>query len=516
MFQAWRAAPCGMLRQTAKYAVARWAPGIVNFAAIMLYTRLLSQEEYGVYAVAVACVALTNALAYQWLRSGVRRFLIAYRDSRAEFLGTVTRSFAGLSPMLGLGILAAVLLQEEADRRALVAVGGLLLVTLAWVELNLEIVLADLKPGRYGVATMVRSVASLAGGAGLASLGFGVVGVVAGIALGYLVAGTWLGFLHRTVPSGHENLPGMQGELLRYGLPLTLTFALDFIVSSSDRLLLGVLAGVAAAGAYSAAYDLAQQGMTALMMTVNLGAFPMAVRAMETGGPAALQAQLKRHAVILLGLALPASVALVVLGPTLASVALGSEFRSAAAALIPIVGIAALAGGLKAYYFDLAFQLGRDTRRQVWVSGAAAIANVVLIPGVHSPLRCHRFGVGDGRVLCPGSWSQHRTSAALPDDADSLARMARHCARDDGNGCSDLAAARLARSDGAAPGLACRVVCVRWGGAGTRYRRHPPQGPVAGQCGTDPWRRRGSWTLELRQRRPGSPSAGTGPRSPAP
>lgn len=367
-----------MLRQTAKYAVARWAPGIVNFAAIMLYTRLLSKEEYGVYAVAVASVALTNALAYQWLRSGVRRFLIAYRDSRAEFLGTVTRSFAGLSLMLGLGILAAVLLQEEADRRALVAVGGLLLVTLAWVELNLEIVLADLKPRRYGVATMLRSVASLAGGAGLASLGFGVVGVVTGIVLGYLVAGAWLGFLHRTVPSGHKNLPGMQGELLRYGLPLTLTFALDFIVSSSDRLLLGVLAGVAAAGAYSAAYDLAQQGMTALMMTVNLGAFPMAVRAMETGGPAALQAQLQRHAVILLGLALPASVALVVLGPTLASVALGPEFRSAAAVLIPIIGVAALAGGLKAYYFDLAFQLGRDTRRQVWVSGAAAIANVVL------------------------------------------------------------------------------------------------------------------------------------------
>jgi len=367
-----------MFRQTAKYAVARWAPGIVNFAAIILYTRLLSKEEYGVYAVAVASVALTNALAYQWLRSGVRRFLIAYRDSRAEFLRIVTRSFAGLSLLLGLGILVAVLLQKEAERQTLVAVGGLLLVTLAWVELNLEIVLADLKPGRYGVATMIRSLASLAGGAGLASLGFGVVGVVTGIALGYVVAGAWLGFLHRTVPSGHKNLPGMQRELLLYGLPLTLTCALDFIVSSSDRLLLGALAGVAAAGAYSAGYDLAQQGMTALMMTVNLGAFPMAVRALETGGAAALQAQLKRHAVILLGLALPASVALVVLGPTLASVALGPEFRSAAAELIPIIGVAALAGGLKAYYFDLAFQLGRDTRRQVWVSGAAAIANVAL------------------------------------------------------------------------------------------------------------------------------------------
>ncbi len=367
-----------MFRQTAKYAVARWTPGIINFAAIALYTRLLTREEYGLYAVAVATIALTNALAFQWLRSGVRRFLIAYHDSRGEFLRLVKRSFAGLSLVIGVGVLATAFLQEQTQPRVLLAVGGLLLVSLAWVELNLEIVLADLKPVRYGVATMIRSLASLAGGAGLAYMGFGAVGLVAGIALGYLVAGIWLGFLHRAVPSGRGELPGVRRELLLYGLPLTLTFALDFIVSSSDRLLLGALAGVAAAGAYSAAYDLAQQGMTALMMTVNLGAFPMAVRAMETGGAAALQAQLKRHAVILLGLALPAAAALVVLGPTLASVALGPEFHSAAAELIPIVGVAALAGGLKAYYFDLSFQLARDTRRQVWVSGAAAIVNVVL------------------------------------------------------------------------------------------------------------------------------------------
>src|SRR5690606_31593212 len=143
----------------------------------------------------------------------------------------------------------------------------------------------------------------------------GAVGVVAGIAMGYLVAGAWLRFLHRASSGGAMWRPEIRRELLLYGLPLTLTFGLDFIVSSSDRLLLGALAGVAAVGAYSASYDLAQQGMAALMMTVNLGAFPMAVRALETGGPAALRAQLERHAVVLLGLALPAAAALAVLGP---------------------------------------------------------------------------------------------------------------------------------------------------------------------------------------------------------
>jgi O-antigen/teichoic acid export membrane protein len=225
---------------------------------------------------------------------------------------------------------------------------------------------------------LLRSLISLAAGAGLAALGYRATGVLAGIAMGYLAAGAWLMVLHRTREAARTPPVTLRRDLLRYGLPLTMTFGLDFVVNSSDRLLLGNLIGAAAVGAYAASYDLAQQGMTALMMTINLGAFPMAVRALELGGLDGARAQLLRHATVLFGVALPAAAALVVLSGNLAHVALGPEFRAGGALLIPIVGTAALLAGLKAYYFDLAFQLGRATRRQVWSSSAAAITNVLL------------------------------------------------------------------------------------------------------------------------------------------
>ena len=43
-----------------------------------------------------------------------------------------------------------------------------------------------------------------------------------------------------------------------------------------------------------------------------------------------------------------------------------------------MVGIAVFLGGIKAFYFDLSFQLGRRTVGQLWIAGAAATVNVVL------------------------------------------------------------------------------------------------------------------------------------------
>jgi O-antigen/teichoic acid export membrane protein len=73
-------------------------------------------------------------------------------------------------------------------------------------------------------------------------------------------------------------------DLLAYGLPLAVTFALNFIVHSSDRILLGWLISYEAAGTYAAGYDLTQMSLTLLMMVVNLAAYPQIVRSLETEG----------------------------------------------------------------------------------------------------------------------------------------------------------------------------------------------------------------------------------------
>jgi peptidoglycan biosynthesis protein MviN/MurJ (putative lipid II flippase) len=77
-----------------------------------------------------------------------------------------------------------------------------------------------------------------------------------------------------------------------------------------------------------------------------------------------------------------------VLTPQIAAVMVGEEFRTMTNRLLPWIALGAAASGIKAFHFDLAFHLGRDSRGLVICSSVAAATNVgfnlALIP---------RFGI---------------------------------------------------------------------------------------------------------------------------
>jgi len=367
-----------LLQHSFYYLLARGAPAAVSFLAVALYTRLLSPAEYGLYALVISAVGLANAALFQWLRLGLLRFLPAYREKQARLLSTLALGFGVLAGLTGVAGGVGFWIWPGSQARTLLGLGILLLWAQAWFELNLELVRSQLKPHRYGLLALAKSVSALAAGGLLAYLGRGVTGILLGLLLGFTVP--LLGVFRRHwngVRPGRADFKTLR-RLLGYGLPLTAAFILDFVVNSSDRLLLGWLSGSAAAGLYSAGYDLAKKSLWMLMMAVNLASYPLVVRALEKEGRDAARSRLRDIAIILLGVGLPGAAGLALLAPNLAGVLLGVEFRDAAAALVPWIALAVLLAGLKAYYLDMAFQLGRHTVGQVWVLLVAAVVNLGL------------------------------------------------------------------------------------------------------------------------------------------
>lgn len=367
-----------LLQHSALYTLARGLPGLINFTALAIYTRLLAPEEYGHYALVIAAVGLANAVLFQWLNLGLLRYLARYRDRKPIFLSTLVAGYLAvviLSAMLGLVLWSC---WPEAEMRALIGLGILFLWAQALFDANLQMAASQLTPQRYGLLAITKSLASLALGGTLAWWGFGAAGVLWGLIGGLILAVVlWAREEWRHLSPHHVD-KGLMGQLLSYGLPLTATFALTFVVSSSDRLLLGWLQGSHSAGLYAVGYDLPNQALGVLMMVVHLAAYPLAVHALEQQGRGAAQVQLKKNAIGLLSIALPATVGLVLLAPNIAQVVLGAEFRKAAVALSFWIAIASFLAGIKAYYFDLAFQLGQRTIVQVWIALVAATINLFL------------------------------------------------------------------------------------------------------------------------------------------
>jgi len=352
-------------------------PGLVNLLALVLFTRVLSEAEYGLYALTVAAAVLGHAFALQWLSLALLRLLHTGTWSRPVFLATVLRVFAVVlaTAIAGFALVAARLV--DPIPLGLLTVGALLLAGHSWFDLNLYLATADREPGRYAWLSLLKAGAGLTFGMVAALSGAGAVGVTAGVMAGYFTAGLVAFWREWRLAFGAPSDESLRRELVRYGLPLAAAFLLDYVVSTSDRLLLGALRSPADAGLYSPAYDLCQQALWALMMVVNLAAYPLAIQAVERGDLPARDQHFRQHFLLLAGLALPAAAGLGVLAPALSGF-LGPRFAPAARSLLPVIAAAILLGGFKSYYFDLSFQLARATRVQLLTVAVAAVVNLWL------------------------------------------------------------------------------------------------------------------------------------------
>jgi O-antigen/teichoic acid export membrane protein len=374
-----------LVRHSVAYFLARGVPGIISFASIAIYTRLLTADEYGRYALAVAGIGLAN-ISFQWLRLAVLRFSPAYQNRPRQLLSVILSGFLTIALLTGIIGGGAMMLWPDTEWRLLIGISILLLWARAWYELNLELTRIGLDPKRYGLLRLTKAVVGLGVGVLLILAGLGATAPLVGLIAGMTAAGIGLtGHMWKNTVCGWRLLKtDLAKKLLRYGLPLTASFALAFVVNASDRLLIGWMLGESQTGVYAAGYDLAQQTITTIMTIVNLAAYPLAVRALEKNGEEAAFRQLRKNGTLLMAVAFPSCAGLAILAPSVAQVFLGEAFQETGAILIPWISLAALLSGIRSYHFDLAFQLGNRTVKQVWVlAGAGALnllLNVILIP----------------------------------------------------------------------------------------------------------------------------------------
>ena len=373
-----------LLRHSSYYLLARGMPGLVNFAALAVYTRLLAPDEFGRYALVLTAVGLANVLLFQWLRLVLGRFLQAHHHEPERFLAGILALFLTLAvPVTGIGAMLAWWWPDPVWQR-LVALAVVLLLAQAWFELNLALARARLKPAWYARLLGTKALVALSVGGLLAWFGLGAAAPVAGLivahVLAFLVFGlaSWRGVLPRW-----PEATALRSQL-RYGLPLTVTFALGWVISGSDRLLLAWLMDEGAVGVYAAGYDLAFQSLTLVLTIINTAAFPLAVKALERYGLHEANEQMRQNGELIVAAALAGAVGLWVLGPYIVALIIGEAFRADALRLLPWVAFASALAGIKAYHFDMAFHLGRDSRWLIVTAGVAAtvnlILNIVLIP----------------------------------------------------------------------------------------------------------------------------------------
>ncbi len=367
------------VRHASLYGVSQAVTALVGFLSLLVYTRLLPTSEYGAYAVCMAAIQVAHVILFGWVGASINRFYpVVTEETRGPFLSTAGVTFVLISACtLVVGTIGFRGLLKQEWRLLLVPSLGLL-VAWAGVETILALTRAELAPGRFALASIGRSVFGLVGGAFLAAAGWGARGVLLGVMLGcgvsiLLEVVRYRGVVDGALPDSH-----LARTFAIFGIPVAVSFVLEWVLSSSDRLLLAWLTDTKTTGLYAAAYALAQQPVQAGAVIVSLAMYPVIVRSYDQGAQEELKRHLESAICAILAISIPAGVGLWVLTPNIAETLLGSDYHGLSPGVVGTVAAGVVLSGLRTAYTSLAFFLTKKTAHLTWSLLVGAVLNLGL------------------------------------------------------------------------------------------------------------------------------------------
>ncbi|MBW9114076.1 oligosaccharide flippase family protein [Rhizobium cauense] len=344
-----------MVRQISAYMIANAVSALFGFVSVVLFTRMLSPHEYGIYVVGTGVAGVLSTLLFSWIKFSVLRF-----DSEGGSKDVRTTALCGYAALVlfsPLVILATWLIAEDASAYVVPAVFVAFMVGL--FEFVQEVFRARQQTSAYMWSVILRAVLTLLFSFGLVMmLGMGGQGLLVSVACSYLVTllvyapGVWR-------RPRHPFDAGMLKDMLLFGLPMTVSSFIFVLHTVLDRIIIVTYLGETAAGVYGAAADLVRQIILFPGVAIGSAAIPVAIRLLAQDGHKATNRHLLETTEILLTVLMPMVVGLGLVAPGFASLILGAEFRDAAAVLIPILVFAWLFRSVSYQFVHVSFQLAK-------------------------------------------------------------------------------------------------------------------------------------------------------------
>lgn len=411
-----------LTRHLAGYLPVNLASAIAAFGGVFVFTRLLSPDEYGRYALCLSLMALLHTLTLTWVEAAGFRF-----HARAAAQGRLPDHFRTGIALIWRSLLLAILvwavvylfLRGVPGYARILPWIAVLMPLATILKFALEAHRAGQDVGRFARVQTAQILLGFTLGALLAwQTGLGAAAPFAGLAVAAgLLAVRESAFVFHSARGGK-----VDGEFKRqwagYGWPIAAALALDLILSAADRFLIAAFLGEGAVGAYAAGYGVADKTVLLICAWAAMAGAPLIMAAYETRGPdgAAREARGLIRTLLLFGM--PAASGLALVADPLSRAMIGEDLREAARPIIPWIAFAGLLNGLLIHYASEAFQLARRTGLRAALmtvpAGLNIVLNLLLLPAlgvmgaVYATVLSYAAGVGllalVGRSLVALPW----------------------------------------------------------------------------------------------------------------
>jgi len=323
-----------LFKDISKYLPSHVIPAIVGIIGIPIITRLFPPEDYGNYVLVLATVSVLSAIASAWLRASIVRFFSAYNlDNRIkELYATVVKltiaSIVAVS-LIFVGILFFAQGHISANLYFLMHIGLLLFMATSCLEVLLSFLRARRQVTWYSSMMIWRSVAGLGFGVALVFVfHYGIEGLLWGafLSIGIALPLVWKVAIGKLLLKEGKIRSSMALEIGKYGFPIIAVNIASWVMSLSDRYILGFFRGSAEVGIYTSSYTISEHTMLMIASLFTLASAPIGFNVWESQGAKASREFLHKLCRYYILIGLPAAVGLSVLAKPAISVLTAPEY----------------------------------------------------------------------------------------------------------------------------------------------------------------------------------------------
>jgi O-antigen/teichoic acid export membrane protein len=361
-----------LISQTAINFAANAFSAVFGLLNVILFTRLLSTTEFGIYALGLGFAVIVSTVTSSWVRLYIMR--TEPRGGRTD-VRTIALPGLLLSCLFAPVAYVAGLFSGLQSGAAMAAV--IFGLAFSVFDTTIELLRARFQAFTVMKATVIRAALLLIFGViFVLLLGTGIALLISA-ALAYFTATllltrqTWRGTTLRF--DGPRLF-----SLAKAGLPLTLSLSLLAISATVDRFIIAHLSGAAVAGQYAAGVDLVRQTLIIPAISAAATFMPMAVQILSNRGAEATREHLTECLELLLAITIPAALGFAVVSHHVAYVILGPDFRDLAVVVMPIICVMMVFQILTYQYVHIGFLLSDRNSLYLINAGSTMIFNCIL------------------------------------------------------------------------------------------------------------------------------------------
>lgn len=379
-----------LFKDVVRYLPSYVVPAVVGIVAIPVITRLFSPEDYGNYVLVMTTVSVLSALSSAWLSSAIIRFLPAYElanrvgELRATVVKLAIASIAAII-IIFVGILFLIKSRISADLYFLMRIGALVLIVTSCSQILLGFLRAERQVILYSSFQMWQSVARF--GVGMAMVlvfHHGVEGLLWGafLALAVTLPLMWKLAVGKLPLKEGCLRSRMSCEMAKYGFPVVAVNLATWVLSFSDRYMLGIFRGSQEVGIYSASYTISEHTIFMIASVFMVASAPIGFRIWETQGSQASQNFINRLSRYYILIGLPITVGLSALARSVVGI-LTAQAYSSGYKIVPVVAFGAFLVGITHRFSEVLTFYKRTDILMYCMIGAALLnigLNFIFIP----------------------------------------------------------------------------------------------------------------------------------------